>query len=103
MYNRGLGQDCSAGPACAWYDNVYATQGCLNWYAACDPTNPFYVLNTKGLIVGGAGVLGQTAGSAVAAAGNSFLGLDPSSGIPTWIWAVGLVGLGVMLIPRLVK
>jgi len=102
MYVRGMGQ-AGPGDACSWYDNIYATQGCLNWYAQNDPTNPFYVLNTKGLIVGGAGVLGQTASDAVAAAGNSFLGLDPTSGMPSWVWAVGLIALGIVVIPKLVS
>jgi len=92
---RGLGQDCSAGSgsACSWYDNVWATEGCLDWYAACAPTDPFYVLNTKGLIVGGSQVLGSTAASAIQA----------GTGIPVWGWAVGLGALGIILLPELLK
>lgn len=104
MTLTGLGDtqtyDCSAGPsnACAWYDNIYATDGCLGWYAQCNPTSAFYLTNTKGLIVGGAAVLGQGASDAVGSFGNSLLGLDPSQGIPNWIWvaAAGLVAFELL-------
>jgi hypothetical protein len=108
MYVRGMGQladACSlgSGSACSWYDDIWATQPCLDWYAQCDPTNAFYRLNTKGLIVGGAGVLGSTAADAVASAGNSVLGIDPTaSGIPSWAWMAALIAAGVFLVPKLV-
>jgi hypothetical protein len=103
MYVRGMG-DATTGPgsACNLFDNVWASQGCLDWYAQNDPTNPFYVLNTKGLIVGGSGVLGSTASQAVAAFGNNALGLDPTSGAPAWLWMAGIAALGLYLVPKLV-
>lgn len=88
MYTRGMGQDAGPGDACSWYDNIYATQGCLDWYAANDPTNPFYLLNTKGLIVGGSQVLGATAAAAVG--GGIKGGLDAS------VTGTLLVGVGVV-------
>jgi hypothetical protein len=102
MYIRGIG-DAAAGPgdACAWYDNIWATQGCLDWYAANDPTNPFYVTNTKGLIVGGAQVLGQTAGQAIAAGANSALGLSPTA-VPSWVWLGAIAAAGIFILPKLV-
>lgn len=89
------GISCAAGvsSACGFLDNFYASQGCLNWYAQCDPTNPFYLTNSKGLIVGGAQVLGQTAADATAAA----------TGIPLWAWAIGLGFLALEILPSLVK
>jgi hypothetical protein len=109
-YQRGLGQtyDCTAGSgsACAWYDDIWATQGCLGWYAQCAPTDPFYLLNTKGLIVGGSQVLGSTVGGAVAAgasgAGNSFLGL-PTGTVPGWVFAAGFGLVSLMLLFPILK
>lgn len=98
------GSSCAAGPgsACSWYDDIWATQGCLDWYAQCDPTNAFYQMNSKGAIVGGAAVLGATAGNAIAAAGNNLLGIG-SNGFPSWVWVAAL-GLGaVLLLPPLMK
>lgn len=94
---------CAAGAssACGWFDDIYASQGCLNWYAQCDPSNAFYLTNTQGLIVGGASVLGSTAGDAIAAAGNSALGFD-SGTIPNWAWLVGIGALALFVIPKLV-
>ena len=106
--------NCSAGSgsACAWYDNVWATQGCLGWYAQCDPTNAFYVTNTKGLIVGGAQVVGTTVGSAVGGAvGNTVssavsTALAPevaATGIPTWAWVAGAGLAALLLLPIVLK
>jgi hypothetical protein len=93
---------CAAGSssACGWFDDIYASDGCLAWYAQCDPTNSFYLVNSKGLIAGGSQVLGQSAGNAIATAGNSLLGLDPNA-IPAWAWIVGLGTLGVLVLPKL--
>jgi hypothetical protein len=87
--------NCAAGAssACSFFDDIWASQACLNWYAQCDPTNPFYVTNTKGLIVGGAQVLGQTAADATASA----------TGVPLWAWAVGAGALLIYVLPALVK
>lgn len=95
---------CAAGAssACSWYDDIWATQGCLNWYAQCDPTNAFYLTNTKGLIVGGSQVLGGTAANALAAAGNSFLGLAPNA-VPGWVWFVGLALGAFLIVPPILK
>jgi len=98
LYTKQLGP----GAACSWYDDIWATQGCLDWYAANDPTNPFYLTNTKGLIVGGAQVVGGAAGQAIAAAGNSFLGIDPAaaSAIPAWAWIAGIGALALFVLPK---
>ncbi len=103
MYVRGVG-DVAAGPgaACGWFDNIWASQGCLDWYAANDPTNAFYLTNTKGLIVGGAQVLGGTAADAIAAGGNAFLGLNPASGVPAWAWVAGIGALALFVLPKVV-
>ena len=91
---------CAAGSssACSWYDNIWATQGCLDWYAACDPTNAFYLTNTKGLIAGGSAVLGNT----VSASLNNFLGL-PQTSIPTWAWVAGFGLAAFLLLPPILK
>lgn len=80
---------CATNP-CSWTDYIWASTSCLNWYAQCNPTSPFYVANTQGALA----ALGSTAGSAVGStAGGLFAGLAGSLGIPTWaIYAVlGLV------------
>jgi hypothetical protein len=110
MYSRrGLGQvDCSAGAgsACDWTDDIWASQGCLNWYAQCDPTNPFYLTNTKGLIVGGSQVIGSTVGGAAAAAAggaaDSLLGLTPGT-IPGWLPIAGIGLAALLFLPALLK
>jgi hypothetical protein len=102
-YGRGMGQDCSnSSSACSWYDDIWATQGCLDWYAACDPTNAFYVLNTKGLIVGGSSVLGTTAANALAAGTNSFFGLNTGT-IPGWAVFAGLALGAFLIVPPILK
>ena len=91
---------CAAGSgsACSWYDNIWATQGCLDWYAACDPTNAFYLTNSKGLIAGGSAVLGNTLSSSL----NNFLGL-PQTSIPTWAWVAGFGLAAFLLLPPFLK
>ena len=93
MYVKGLGQtDCGANP-CGWFDNVWLSDACQSYLGCADPTNPLYVTATKGLIVGGAQVLGQTAADATVAA----------TGIPLWAWAVGAGALALYILPSLVK
>ena len=87
-----------SGSACSWYDNIWATQGCLDWYASCDPTNAFYLTNSKGLIAGGSAVLGNTVSSSL----NNFLGL-PQSSIPTWAWVAGFGLAAILFLPPLLK
>ena len=93
---------CAAGAssACSWYDNIWATQGCLNWYAACDPTNAFYLTNTQGLIAGGSAVLGATAANAVSGA---LQGAAASSGSPAWALVAGAIALALYVLPKVVK
>ncbi len=100
--NAPVGISCAAGSgsACSWYDNIWATQGCLDWYAQCDPTNPFYVTSTQGLIVGGAQVIGSTVGNALVSGGEA---AAATTGVPVWAWALGAGMLLLYVLPGLVK
>lgn len=87
---------CATNP-CTWWDDVYASQGCLNWYAQCNPTSPFYIANTQGALA----ALGGAAGSAIGStAGGLFAGLAASTGIPTVVWYAGLGLLAYALIKK---
>jgi len=73
---------CATNP-CSWVDYIWAGQPCINWYAQCNPTSPFYLAVTKGAL----SAIGSTAGQAVGAtAGGLFDGLAGATGIPTLFW-----------------
>jgi hypothetical protein len=80
---------CATSP-CSWTDYIWASQPCINWYAQCNPTSPFYLAVTKGALAATGSVAGQAVG---ATANGLFDGLAATLGIPVWgIYAVlGLV------------
>lgn len=118
MYGTGLGSGltgltCGQSP-CTWWDDVYLTQTCQSYLQECDPMNPLLTLVNKGLIVGGAQVIGSTAGSAVgdfagSAVSSASAGLVESSlpaftnpdGTLNWT-TLGLVSLGLFVLLKVI-
>lgn len=101
----GLGDipDCGTDP-CTWWDSIYMRDACLQYKTCVNPNDPAVILVTQGLIVGGAQVVGQTAGSAVGggiqAAINGLVG--GGNGTPINWGTIALVGIagviGIMLL-----
>jgi hypothetical protein len=89
-------------------DYVYLSQACQDYLGCADPTNTLYVTATKGLIVGGAQVVGSTAGAAAGGltagvTGGLASGISSATGIPTaLIWIAAAVG-GFFLLKDLIK
>lgn len=88
--------DCTANP-CSLFDDIWTSQGCANWLAACDPTsiliNP---TQTQGLIAGGGTVLGGAFGQAVHNFGTSFF--QNPDGTINWVTVALLAAAGVVAI-----
>lgn len=106
----GLGDDCANNP-CSWWDDVYLRDSCMSYLQSCDPNNALLTVVQKGLIVGGAQVVGGTVGTAANTATTSFVdslfGNDPTNpqGSGTnWgmvaLFAAGGIG-ALMILPKL--
>ena len=99
--------NCGASP-CGMLDYVYLSQACQDYLGCADPTNALYVTATKGLIVGGAGVVsgtvGEAAGSIAAGVTTGIAsGVASSTGIPVAVWYVGGAIAAFFLLKDLVK
>lgn len=106
----GLGdlQDCGTNP-CTWWDNVYLRDACLQYKTCVNPNDPMVILANRGLIVGGAQVVGSTVGGAVGTGVEStvegiFSSPNPGSA-PTVNWAlIAFVGvLAIVAVPLLLN
>jgi hypothetical protein len=90
----GLGDAAACGDnPCTWWDEVYLRDACMNYLACADPANPLLITAQRGLIVGGAQVLGQTAGQATAAGVTAAFQNPDGSTNWTFITVAGLGGL----------
>ena len=88
---------CAVNP-CTWWDDIWASDSCLAWYAQCNPTSSFYIANTQGALA----VVGNAAGAAVGTTTSGLLtGLATSTGIPSVVWFAGLGLLAYALIKEM--
>ena len=94
--------NCGASP-CGMLDYVYLSQSCQDFLGCADPTNALYITATKGLIVGGAQVVGSTVGTTAGTltagvTGGLVSGVSSASGIPSaLIWIAGAVAAFFLL------
>lgn len=104
---RGMGADCSTNP-CTWWDDVYLRDACKAFLTDCDPANPLLTIVNKGLLVGGADVLGTTVGTTVGTAvgtavestGTSIFS-NPVTGQVNWV-PIALIAGGVLLLFQMI-
>jgi hypothetical protein len=110
---RGMGADCGEDP-CTWFDAVYARDACLAYKLCATPNDPATIMESKGLLVGGATVagtaVGTAAGQGVRTAVTSLFTNpeDPENPFPNPLAAVNWVMVGgaflaLLLVPRLIK